>query len=98
MIDPEPARARIPLPVTSELPQCARLLTDQLPVPHSIDLLTSDRSIEGLIEIVWPVQASSPLPASIQSVVPSRLIVVMEVLEAFVAMSAVTGDVDDILW
>ncbi len=52
--------------------------------------------IEGLMEIVCPVQANRTRPASIQSVVPSRLTVVIEVLEDFVDISAVTGLVDDI--
>ena len=48
--------------------------------------------------MVCPVQANSALPASIQSVVPSSVTVLMEVLDAFVEISAVTGLVADILW
>lgn len=48
--------------------------------------------------MVCPVQANSARPASIQSVVPSRCIVVMDVLCAFVDINIVTGLVDDIFW
>ena len=48
--------------------------------------------------MVWPVQANRAFPASIQSVVPSRLTVVIDVLDAFVDIRAVTGLVDDIFW
>lgn len=50
------------------------------------------------MDIVWPVQASRARPASIQSVVPSRLTVVIEVKEALVDISAVTGLVEEIRW
>ena len=86
----------MPLPVISELPQCARLLISQRTSSQLTEVLTIDRFIDGLIEMVCPVQASNALPASIQSVVPSRLTVVMEVLDAFVDISAVRGVVDDI--
>lgn len=52
----------------------------------------------GLMEMVWPVQASRARPGSIQSVVPSKLTVVIEVQEALVDTSAVTGLVEEIRW
>ncbi len=55
------------------------------------------RFIEGDTERVCPAKARRDLPTSIQSVLPSRLIVVMDVLAALVEMSAVTGLVEDIL-
>ena len=54
--------------------------------------------MEGLIEIVCPVQANSARPTSIQSVVPSMCTVVIEVLDAFVDIIAVKGVVDVTLW
>ena len=48
--------------------------------------------------MVWPVQANKAFLASIQSVVPSRLMVVIDVLDAFVDMRVVTGLVDEIFW
>lgn len=48
--------------------------------------------------MVCPVQANRARPASIQSVVPSRLTVVIEVQEALVDISAVTGLVEEIRW
>ena len=56
------------------------------------------RFIEGVTDSVCPVNANRDLPASIQSVVPSKFTVVIDVLAALVDMSAVTGLVDDILW
>ena len=54
--------------------------------------------IEGVIWRVCPVQANSELPTSIQSTVPSRLIVVIDVLIALVDIRAVMGLVEDTLW
>lgn len=45
-----------------------------------------------------PVQANKARPANIQSILPSRLTVVIDVLEAFMDMSAVTGLVEEIRW
>jgi len=56
------------------------------------------RFIEGVTESVCPVNAKRDLPTSIQSVVPSKFTVVMDVLTALVEISAVTGLVEDILW
>lgn len=47
---------------------------------------------------VCPVHANSDLPTSIQSTVPSKFMVVIEVLAALVDISAVTGVVEEILW
>jgi len=46
--------------------------------------------------MVCPVQANKARPASIQSVLPSKLTVAIDVLEAFVDMIAVTGLVEEI--
>ena len=58
---------------------------------------TIDRFRDGVIDSVCPVKASKDFPHSIQSVVPSRFTVVIDVLAALVDISAVTGLVDDIL-
>ena len=55
------------------------------------------RFTEGAIESVCPVHARRAFPVIIQSRVPSKLTVVIEVWDAFVIMSAVMGVVDDIL-
>ena len=54
--------------------------------------------IEGVIYRVCPVHANNDLPMSIQSTVPSIFMVVIDVLAAFVDMSAMTGLVEEILW
>ncbi len=50
------------------------------------------------MERVCPVHARRVFPVIIQSRVPSKLTVVIEVWDALVDMSAVIGVVDDILW
>ena len=55
------------------------------------------RLTEGVIESVCPVHARRAFPVIIQSRVPSKLTVVIEVWDAFVVMSAVMGVVEDIL-
>ena len=67
-------------------------------LPNDTPERTIFRSMEGLIEMVCPVQASSARPASIQSVVPSRFTVVIDVLDALVDINAEMGVVDVILW
>ena len=59
-------------------------------------VLTMFRFIIGVIERVCPVQARRAFPVIIQSKVPSRLTVVIEVWDALVDISAVIGVVDDI--
>lgn len=61
-------------------------------------LHTIVRFIEGVTESVWPVKASKDLPTSIQSVVPSRLTVVMDVLVALLEIRAVMGLMEEIRW
>ena len=88
-----------PLPVTSELPQCARLLNSQRTRlrydtrAHTILLLTVGRT-----ESVWPVHASSALPASTQSSEPSRCTTAKDVEADLVDISAVMGLVETTLW
>lgn len=53
--------------------------------------------MEGVIDSVCPVHASSACPATIQSTEPSRRTTVTDVAEDLVEMSAVTGVIDDIL-
>jgi len=45
-----------------------------------------------------PVQANKARPANIQSTLPSKLTVVIDVLEGFVDMSAVIGLVAETCW
>ena len=59
-------------------------------------VLTILRFIIGVIERVCPVHARRAFPVIIQSKVPSRLTVVIEVWDALVDTSAVIGVVDDI--
>ena len=58
---------------------------------------TRFRFTEGVIESVCPVHARRAFPVIIQSNVPSRLTVVIDVWDALVVMSAVIGVVDEIL-
>ena len=81
-MQPRPTRAKRPLPVTSEFPQCATF----------IFRLTVGRTVN-----VRPVQASKDWPVNIQSVVPSKCTAVIVVFGPFVEMSAVTGVVDVII-
>ena len=66
-------------------------------IPNTIEL-TICLLMEGVIYRVCPVHANSDLPTSIQSTVPSKFMVVIEVLAALVDISAVTGVVEEILW
>ena len=59
-------------------------------------VLTMLRFKLGVMESVCPVHARRAFPVIIQSCVPSRLTVVIEVWDALVDMSAVIGLVDDI--
>lgn len=98
-MEPRPVSASKPLPVTSELPQCARLLNSQRTRlrydarAYTILLLTVGRT-----EIVWPVHASNALPVRIQSSEPSRCTTAKEVEADLVDMSAVMGLVETTLW
>lgn len=60
-------------------------------------MLTIVRFDVGVIESVCPVHARRAFPVTIQSRVPSRLTVVIEVWDALVDISAVMGVVDEIL-
>ena len=98
-MDPRPVRASKPLPVTSELPQCARLLNDQRIAPECvIRFYTIFLLSVGRTESVCPVHARSALPASIQSSEPSRCTIAKDVARDFVDMSALNGVVETTLW